>query len=73
MKVRAKRINWSTNHKDAYVFSPATNVWVRVGCVVGPDPGMTCTAPDTLPRGTRFDGTVMVPWQSVELALAHEA
>jgi hypothetical protein len=68
-KVRARRITWSKAHADAYVYSPTRNAWIRVGCVAGPGEGMRCTAPAALPRGTRFDGTVMVPWQSVELAL----
>jgi hypothetical protein len=74
MKVRARRITWSKDHQDAYVYSFSNGTWVRVGCVIGPGPGMRCTAPPVLPRGFKFDGTVMVPRERVELALAsHEA
>jgi hypothetical protein len=72
-KVRAKRISWGCGHYDAYVFNPNLNAWVWALCVVGPDPGMRCTAPPVLPRGTRFDGTVMIPQLLAELALAREA
>jgi hypothetical protein len=71
MKVRAKVRSWSASHSDAYVFS--SGAWIRVGCVIGPESGTRCVAPATLPRGTRFDGTIMVPWQWVELALARES
>jgi len=73
-KVRVSRVIWSEGHQDAYVYSQIRGTWVRVGCVIGPGPGMRCAAPPVLPRGTRFDGTVMVPRERVELALAgHEA
>jgi len=50
----AKAIRWETNHTDKYIYDRKRHQWIRAGCTLN-QPGMHCTAPHTLPRGTQFD------------------
>lgn len=50
----AKAMKWSNSHTDKYIFEDGK--WVKVACTLNDGKaGMNCTAPETLPRGTKFN------------------
>ena len=46
-----KVMKWSETHRDTYVYSHKLRRWIKARCSLH---GMGCTAPATLPRGTKF-------------------
>lgn len=50
-----KAMKWSPSHRDIYSFDGEE--WLKVQC----NCSMNCTAPDRLPRGTKFDYNVKRP------------
>lgn len=49
-----KVMRWSQDHRDHYVFDHDNDCWQKVVCRLGAN-WDRCTAPSTLPRGTKFD------------------
>ena len=47
-----KAMVWGKGHVDKYIFRDGE--WVNVACSLS-EPGMHCTAPRRLARGTKFD------------------
>lgn len=52
-----KVMKWSRDHKDIYIYLPEDEVWLKIKCIMG-DKSLHCTAPQTLPRGTKFDYSI---------------
>jgi hypothetical protein len=54
-----KAMHWGRGHTDIYTYRPSQKLWIKVQCRLK-DEGMNCTAPYTLPRGTKFSYNVKV-------------
>lgn len=53
--INTRVMRWSSEHRDHYAyFEVGGGEWQLVKCL-GLKPGMRCTAPFTMPRGTQFD------------------
>lgn len=51
-----KAMKWSRSHTDIYTYHKPKRVWIKVSCQM--QKSMHCTAPRTLPRGTKFSYNV---------------
>jgi len=50
-----KAMRWGSKHTDKYVYNKEAREWVKVACSISSIPELRCTAPMTLPRGTKFN------------------
>jgi hypothetical protein len=48
-----KVIRYDREHRDIYAYSSPERLWVKIACSLRG--AMICTAPWTLPRGSRFN------------------